>query len=242
MSSIIISSASRSSPGIFIYHSSHIIYIPSTFHSIIFAFFTFPLIHFTMVLFAISSILIFSHFIYHTILFIIPSLFPSYFNSITLITTHLCFSFPFASMFSIHSFYPFPSHSSYHPLQSYSLLSISIPILSFHSIPSFPFISYFSFDSSFSHVLWYPRPSSSLALFHFIHSHSYFSIFFLCIPLLSFLRFLSTSLNHEFFTMFVRIVSTVICCVDRKHSRSIRRNCLCFWCMIREQWHQMIRK
>ena len=33
-----------------------------------------------------------------------------------------------------------------------------------------------------------------------------------------------------------------ICCVDRKHSQSIRRICLCFWYMIREQWHRMIRK
>ncbi|KAK8828823.1 hypothetical protein WA538_000826 [Blastocystis sp. DL] len=104
MPSLIISSASRSSPRIFIYHSSHIILIPSSFHSIILAFFTFPLIHFTMVLFAISSKLIFIHFIYHTLLFIIPSSFPSYFTSITLITTHLFFSFSFASMFSIHSF------------------------------------------------------------------------------------------------------------------------------------------
>ena len=104
MSSLIISSASRSSPRIFIYHSSHIILIPSSFHSIILAFFTFPLIHFTMVLFAISSKLIFSHFIYHTLLFIIPSSFPFYFTSITLITTHSCFSFSFAYMFSIHSF------------------------------------------------------------------------------------------------------------------------------------------
>ena len=53
-------------------------------------------------------------------------------------------------------FHPFPSLSSYQPLQSHSLVSISIPILSFHSISSFPFICYFSFDSSFSCVLWYP--------------------------------------------------------------------------------------
>ena len=131
MSSLIISSASRSSPRIFIYHSSHIIFISSSFHFIILAFFTFPLIHFTMVLFAISSKLIFTHFIYHSLLFIIPSFFNSYFTSITLITTHHCFSFSFASMFSIHSF---PSHSSSQPLLSHSLLSISIPIHHFHSV------------------------------------------------------------------------------------------------------------
>ena len=154
MPSLIISSASRSSPRIFIYHSSHIILIPSSFHSIILAFFTFPLIHFTMVLFAISSKLIFTHFIYHTLLFIIPSSFNSYFTSITLITNHPCCSFLLSSMFFMH---PFPSLSSSQPLQSHSLLSISIPILSFHSISSFPFISISSFDSSFSHVQWYPR-------------------------------------------------------------------------------------
>ena len=85
--------------------------------------------------------------------------------------SHLC------SLY-IH-FHPFPSHSSSQPLPSHSLLSISIPILSFHSISSFPFISYFS-------------------------------IFLLCIPLLSFLRFSSTCLNYEINTMFVRIV--VIAC------------------------------
>ena len=192
MPSLIISSASRSSPRIFIYHSSHVILIPSSFHSIIIAFFTFPLIHFTMVLFAISSKLIFTHFIYHTLLFIIPSFFPSYFNSITLITTHLCFSFPFASMFSIHSFYPFPSHSSSQPLLAHSLLSISIPILSFHFISSFPFIYYFSFDSSFSHVQWYSVLSLSTAIILFIHSFSHSSIFH---PTHSFHLFSSLPMN-----------------------------------------------
>ena len=129
MPSNIISSASRSSPRIFIYHSSHIILIPSTFHSIIFAFFNFPLIHFTMVLFAISSKLLFNNFVYHTLLFIIPSSFPSYFTSITLITTHICFSIPFASMFSIHSFPTIPSHSSIllpHSIHIFSSLFIYV--------------------------------------------------------------------------------------------------------------------
>ena len=124
-----------------------------------------------MVLFAISSKLIFTHFIYHTLLFIIPYSFPSYFNSITFITTHPCFSFPFASMFSIHSFHPFPFHASSQPLQSHSLLSISIPILSFHPISSFPFICYSFFDSSLSHVQWYHRPS--LSSLHSVFTHSY---------------------------------------------------------------------
>ncbi|KAK8823294.1 hypothetical protein WA538_002438 [Blastocystis sp. DL] len=136
MSFLIISSASRSSPLIFIYHSSHIILIPSSFHSIILAFFTFPLIHFTMVLFAISSKLIFSYFIYHTLLFIIPSSFPSYFNSITFITTHSCFSFPFASMFSIHSFsfIPIPFFLSPTTITLTPIQFHSNPLISFHLI------------------------------------------------------------------------------------------------------------
>ena len=129
MSSLIISSASRSSPHILIYHSSHNILIPSSTHSIILAFFTFPLIHFTIVLFAISSKLIFIHFIYHTLLFIFPSSFPSYFTSITLITTHPCFSFPFASMISIHS---------------YASIPILIPLLSILYIPFISFLCYSS--------------------------------------------------------------------------------------------------
>ena len=122
MPSLIISFASRSSPRIFIYHSSHIILIPSSFHSIILAFFTFPLIHFTMVLFAISSKLIFTHFIYHTLLFINQSSFPSYFTSITLIITHHCFSFLIASMFSIHSSHFFATHRRISTVRSISCL------------------------------------------------------------------------------------------------------------------------
>ena len=121
-----------------------------------------------MVLFAISSKLIFTHFIYHTLLFIIPSSFNSYFTSITLITTHPCCSLQFACMFFMH---PFPSLSSSQPLQSHSLLSISTPILSFHSISSFSFICYSSFDSSFSHVQLCLTPS--LSSLHSVFTHSY---------------------------------------------------------------------
>ena len=121
-----------------------------------------------MVLFAISSKLILNHFIYHTLPFIIPSSFNSYFTSITLITNHPCCSFLLSSMFLMH---PFPSLSSSQPLPSHSLLSISIPILSFHSISSFPFICYFSFDSSLSLVQWYHRPS--LSSLHSVFTHSY---------------------------------------------------------------------
>ena len=133
-----------------------------------------------MVLFAISSKLIFTHFIYHTLLFIIPSSFPSSFTSITLITTLSWFSLSFACMFFMH---PFPSHSSSQPLPSHSLLSISIPILSFHSIASFPFICYSFFDSSFSHVQWYLPPS--LSSLHSVFTHSYaFHRFLSLIPFL----------------------------------------------------------
>ena len=76
---------------------------------------------------------------------------------------HLC-------SISIH-FHPFPSHSFSQPLQSISLLSISIPILSFHSIASFSFTSYFSFDSSLSLVQLYHPPS--LSIIHSVFTHSY---------------------------------------------------------------------
>ena len=196
MSSLIISSASHSSPRIFIYHSSHIILIPSSFHSIIFAFFTFPLIHFTMVVFAISSKLIFTHFIYHTLLFIIPSSFISYFTSITLITTHSCHSF--------------------------LLSSISIPILSFHSIASIPFNSNSFFDSWLSRVQWYP-PSSLPTLFYRIHSYSHSSIFHSThtIHIVSSLLIYVSQLwvlYHVCSDSFYRLF---ICCVDKKHSQSM---------------------
>ena len=69
-------------------------------------------------------------------------------------------SSPLISAFHSHSllwslfihFHPFPSHYSFQSLQSHSLFSISIPILSFHSISSFPFIYMSLFDSSFLRV------------------------------------------------------------------------------------------
>ena len=204
MPSLIISSASRSSPRIFIYHSSHIILIPSSFHSIILAFFTFPLIHFTMVLFAISSKLIFTHFIYHTLLFIIPSSFPSNFTSITFITTHPCYSFSFASMFSIHSFtsilIPF----------FLSTTSIILTPIHFHSNTLIPFHSIpFHHSHSFPILLLTPQSLtfSDTLLLH--HRHSFISSISILIPL-------SAILHIPF-----------IGCVDRKHSLSIRRICLC---------------
>ena len=144
-----------------------------------------------MVLFAISSKLIFNHFIYHTLLFIIPYSFPSYFTSITLITTHPCYSFLLSSMFFMHSF---PSLSSSQPLQSISLLSISTPILSFHSIASLPFICYSFFDSTFSHVQLCLPPFIIKPSFCF-HSFLRFSSFpiilhFYSMLLISFISFL----------------------------------------------------
>ena len=68
-------------------------------------------------------------------------------------------------------FHPFPSLSSSQPLQSHSLLSISIPILSFHSISSFSFICYSFFDSSFSHGQLCLTPS--LSSLHSVFTHSY---------------------------------------------------------------------
>ena len=196
---LIISSASRSSPRIFIYHSSHIILIPFSFHSIILAFFTFPLIHFTMVLFAISSKLIFSHFIYHTLLFIIPYSFPSYFNSITLITTHLWFSFSFACIFYIHSF---PSI----PIPFFlSTTSIILTRIHFHSNPIIPFHHSLSFSCPL--LTLHPQSFIGIISLHYpplsfissISIHIPFSAI-LYIPFISFLCYSSNCLNSEFYT------------------------------------------
>ena len=237
MPSLIISSASHSSPRIFNYHSSHIFLFRSSFHSIIFAFFTFPLIHFTMVLFAISSKLIFTHFIFHTLLFIIPSSFPSYFNSITLITTHSCFSFLIASMFSIHSFASIPI--------PFFLLttSITLTLIHFHSISLIPF--HFIIPIHFLFIFWLlilsrsvvSCPSFSTAFIHFIHFSSHFSIFHPIHPILivsSLLIFVSL-LWDLFHVCSDSRYFIVIWCVDRKHSQSIRRICFCLWWQIREQ-------
>ena len=185
MSSLIISSASRSSPRIFIYHSSHIILIPSSFHSIILAFFTFPLIHFTMVLFAISSKLIFTHFIHHTLLFIIPYSFSFYFTSITLITTHSCFSFSFASMFSIHSF---PSI----PISLFlSATSINLTLIHFHCNPLIPF--HFIIPIHYQFLFWLLILTRSMVLCNFIIKPSF------CFH--SFLRFSSIPIILHFYSM-----------------------------------------
>ena len=171
MPSLIISSASHSSPRIFIYHSSHIILIPFSFHSIILAFFTFPLIHFTM-LFAISSKLIFTHFIYHTLVFIIPSSFPSYFISITFIITHPCFSFSFASMISIHSFPSIPIPFFLLPT------SITLTPIHFHSIPLIPF--HFIITIHFQFLFWLLILTCSVLSSPFIiyRSHSFHPFLF----------------------------------------------------------------
>ena len=207
MSSLIIASASRSSPRISIYHSSHIILISSSFHFIIFVFFTFPLIHFTMVLFAISSKLIFTHFIYHTLLFTIPSSFPSYFTSITLITTHLCFSFSIASMFFMH---PFP----YIPIPFFlSATSNTLTLIHFHSNPLIPLHCIITIHFLFLFLTPYYHAFSDTTPLHY-PSLSFISSISILIPLsailhipfISFLRFPLSCLIYEISIMFVRLV------------------------------------
>ena len=110
-------------------------------------------------------------------------------------------------MFFMH---PFPSLSSSQPLQSHSLLSISIPFLSFHSISSFSFSCYLSFDSSFLNVQWYTRPSVSIAHFNLILSYSHSSIFHSTHTIHVVSSLLISCLNYEINILFVRIV--VIAC------------------------------
>ena len=207
MPSLIISSASRSSPRIYIYHSFHIILIPFSFYSIILVFFTFPLIHFTMVLFAISSKINFTHFIYSTLLFIIPSSFPFYFTSITLITAHSSFPCLFASLFRAHSF---PSI----PIPFFlSSTSITLTLIHYHSNPLIPL--HFIILIHFQFLFWLiilTRSVVSSPLHYpaltFISSIPVLILFssILHIPVFSFLRFSSSFLNYEIYTMFVRIL------------------------------------
>ena len=88
------------------------------------------IIHSTSSSFHPPSIPSFSHFI---VMITKSESFPSFFNSITLITTRLYFSFSFASMFSIHSFPSIPipfflSHTSF-----------TLTLIHFHSSPLIPF-------------------------------------------------------------------------------------------------------
>ena len=142
-------------------------------------------------------------------------------------------------MFLFIHFHPFPSHSSSYPLPSHSLLSISIPILSIHSISSFPFIS----NSIFCLLILTRSLLSSP--FIFCRSHSFhpilfsflFSIHIISSPLI--FVYLLWNLIH---VCSVTCCLIIICCVDRKQFQSIRRNSYCLWCMIREQQHRMMRK
>ena len=138
----------------------------------------------------------------------------------------------------IHS-HPFPSHSSSHTLLSHSLLSIPISILSFHSISSFQFISIF--------LSWLFVLSRSMVLYNFI-IHRYHSLhpilfsFLFSIYLFSSLLIFFSLLWDQYHVCSDSRYRIIICCVDRKHSQSIRRNRLCSLCMIREQRHRMMRK
>ena len=210
MPSLIISSASRSSPRIFIYHSSHIILIPFSFHSIILAFFTFPLIHFTMVLFAISSKLIFAHFIYYTLLFkysiLLSILFhlhhPHHHSSLLFILIRIYVLYSFIYIHS-HPILPLNHFNHTHSYPFSFQYSHSIP---FHHSHSFPILLLTPQSLTFSDTL----------LLH--HRHSFISSISILIPLsailhipfISFLRFPLSCLNYEISIMFVRIV--VITC------------------------------
>ena len=121
-----------------------------------------------------------------------------------------------SSRFPQNSFSPIsfiiPFYSLFHPpLTPISRPSPSSPLIPvFHSHShscSLCIHSHLSLPlNHFNHTHSYPFPfqSSHSILFH--RSHSHFSIFLLCIPLLSFLRFASTFLNSEINTMFVFIL------------------------------------
>ena len=171
-----------------------------------------------MVLFAISSKLIFNHFILHTLLFIIPSSFRSYFTSITLITTHFCFLFLFASMFSIHSFLSIPI--------AFFLLpnSITLSLIHFHSSPLIPF--HFIIPIHFLSLFWLHILSRSVVLCNFVihrfHSfHPILSSFLFSIHIVSSLLLFVSQLWDPIHVCSVTCYLIIICCVDRKHYQSI---------------------
>ena len=146
-----------------------------------------------MVLFAISSKLIFYHFIYHTLVFIIPSSFPSYFTSITFITTHSCFSFLFASMFFIHSC---PSI----PISFFlSLTSITLTLIHFHSSPLIPFHHFHSFSCPL--LTLHCHTFSGIIALHYL-PFSFISSIFILIPM--------SSILHIPFISFFRLSSSFI--------------------------------
>ena len=99
--------------------------------------------------------------------------------------------------------------------------------ISFHSILSL--ISYLSFGSSFSHVQLY-SVTSLPTLFHLIHSYFHSSILHPTNPihLFSSLLFFVSPLRDQYHVCSDSCYRMFICCVDRKHFQSIRRNCFCF--------------
>ena len=115
-------------------------------------------------------------------------------------------------MFSIHSF---PSI----PIPFFlSTTSITLTLIHIHSIPLIPFhfIIPFHFHSSI------------------LHPHS--------IHIVSLLLLFVSQLLDQCLVCSDTRYRMFICCVDKKHSLSIRRTCFCLWWLIREQQHRMMRK
>ena len=136
----------------------HLSFISHPPHSILLLFHHFRIFHFSTHPFHHGALRDFlkTHFLLFFLIILSYSLFHTPFHPISPPSP----SSPLISALPSHSllwslfihFHPFPSHYSFQSLQSHSLFSISIPILSFHSISSFPFIYMSLFDSSFLRV------------------------------------------------------------------------------------------
>ena len=139
-----------------------------------------------MVLFAISSKLIFTHFIYHTLVFIIPSSFPS-----------LSPPSPSSPLISAFHSYSHPCSLSIHSIHSHSMLLLG-HFNHTHSYP-FPFQSSHSIPFHHSHIFAIP--------FLTPHSHTFSGILpFIIKPSFcfhSFLRFSSIHIISLFYSMFL---------------------------------------
>ena len=124
----------------------------------------------------------------------------------------------------------------------YTFISIHSHLILFHFIISIHSLSLYWLI--IFNVQWYSHTSLSITLFHFIYSHSHLSIFHPThtIHLISSLLIYVSLLWDQYHVCFYTPYRIIICCFDRKHSLSIRRNRFCLWWQIRERQHRMMRK
>ena len=146
-----------------------------------------------------------------------------------------------------HALYPFIY------IYSHSILPLNQfnhTLFHFHSNTLIPF--YFIIPLHMLFLFWLLILTHSVVSSHFIirRSHSFhpFLFSFLSLPSFTFhsSRFFATHLPVSTLNSILVCSDSCyhifICCIDRKHSLSIRRNRFCLWWQIRERQHRMMRK